>query len=290
MGFAVVSGTPPAFSGVNYRSPTGEQTYEDGRKASGMLMVDGVLYMWIRNAGNSQLAWSNDFGQTWTWSNWKFTTSFGFPTFLNFGKNYGGARDAYVYVYSPDNDNAYLFTDHMVLARVPKGEITNRDVYEFFNGLDASGNPLWTMDIAQRQAVFTHQGKSFRSSISYLAALKRYLWVQTLPGVDLPLNTGFGIYDAPEPWGPWTTVYFTEQWDVPFGEMGSFPTNWMSADGRMLYLVFSGNDSFSVRMAILTVAETPKVATTAATSVTISGATLNGDVNPNGGTTIAWFE
>ena len=29
-----------------------------GKKASGMLMVDGVLYMWVRNAGNSQLAWS----------------------------------------------------------------------------------------------------------------------------------------------------------------------------------------------------------------------------------------
>src|SRR5215813_9045711 len=47
-------------------------------------MVKGVLYLWARNAGNAQLAWSGDHGQTWTWSDWKFTTSFGCPTFLNF--------------------------------------------------------------------------------------------------------------------------------------------------------------------------------------------------------------
>ena len=124
LGFSVISGFPPAFSGVNYRSPTGEQTGdgETGKKASGMLMVDGVLYMWVRNAGNSQLAWSGDYGRTWSWSTWKFTTSFGSPTFLNFGKNYEGARDGYVYVYSPDNDNAYIPADRMVLARVAKGK------------------------------------------------------------------------------------------------------------------------------------------------------------------------
>ena len=115
--------------------------------------------MWVRNFGNSQLAWSNDNGATWSWSDWKFTTSFGCPTFLNFGKNYEGARDGYVYVYSPDNDNAYLPADRMVLARVPKGGITNRDAYEFFNGLDGNGNPLWTSDIAQRQGCLHSHGQ-----------------------------------------------------------------------------------------------------------------------------------
>ena len=296
LGFAVVYGSPPAFSGVNFRSPTGEQTGdgETGKKASSILMVDGVLYMWVRNAGNSQLAWSGDYGRTWSWSTWKFTTSFAFPAFLNFGKNYAGARDEYVYVYSPDNDNAYAAADRMVLARVPKGTITNQAAYEFFNGLDASGNPLWTTDIAQRQAVFTHPGKSFRSSISYHAASKRYLWIQTLPGADLFLGGGFGIYDAPEPWGPWTTAYFTDQWDVSPGEMGSFPTKWMSDDGVTLYMVFSDSDSFSVRMATLTLddpaSSPPTAATNAATSVTSDGATLNGGVNPNGAATTAWFE
>ena len=61
------------------------------------------------------------------------------------------------------------------------------------------------------------------------------------------LHGGFGIYDAPEPWGPWTTVYYTEEWDVGPGETSSLPTKWMGADGKTLHLVFSGDDSFSVR-------------------------------------------
>jgi hypothetical protein len=32
-------------------------------------MVDGVLYLWARNAmPGSQLAWSSDHAKTWTWS------------------------------------------------------------------------------------------------------------------------------------------------------------------------------------------------------------------------------
>jgi hypothetical protein len=37
--------------------------------------------------------------------------------------------------------------------------------------------------------------------------------------------------------------------------MSSFPTKWMGDDGKTLYLVFSGNDSFSLRKATLTLAE-----------------------------------
>jgi hypothetical protein len=66
-------------------------------------------------------------------------------------------------------------------------------------------------------------------------------------GVDTRFRGGFAIYDAPEPWGPWTTVYFAESWDVGPGETACFPTKWMSQDGKTLYLVFSGNDNFSVR-------------------------------------------
>jgi hypothetical protein len=72
-----------------------------------------------------------------------------------------------------------------------------------------------------------------------------------MPGEDARFQGGFGIYDAPEPWGPWTTAYFTERWDVGPGETCSFPTKWMSADGKTLHLVFSGDDCFSVRRADL---------------------------------------
>jgi CubicO group peptidase (beta-lactamase class C family) len=249
LGFAKIMGPSTDVHGVNVRSRGGENLGygPNGAKASGMLMVDGTLYMWARNTDNSQLAWSSDHSQTWTWSDWRFTTSFGHPTFLNFGQNYAGARDEYVYTYSHDANSAYSAADRMVLARVPKDRIGHRDAYEFFRDLDREGSPLWTEDIHQRGSVFTHPGACYRSGISYNAGLGRYLWYQIVPGGDTRFEGGFGLYDAPEPWGPWTTVYFTTEWDVGPGEMGAFPTKWMSADGKTCYLVFSGNDYFSVR-------------------------------------------
>jgi hypothetical protein len=64
---------------------------------------------------------------------------------------------------------------------------------------------------------------------------------------DVRFEGGFGLYEAPAPWGPWSTVYFIERWDVGPGETSSLPTKWMSPDGRTAHLVFSGDDHFSVR-------------------------------------------
>jgi len=260
LGFAKIIGPATDFHGVNIRSSTGEQKGggKKGKKASGMLMVNGALYMWVRNANNRgkqcQLAWSTDHAKTWTWSDWKFE-QFGYCTFLNFGKNYAEARDNYVYIVTHDNPSAYEMADRFILVRVPKGQITNRSAYEFFKQLDARRDPVWTPDPTQRGAVFKDPGRCYRSGISYNPALKRYFWWQAKypRGPSERGEGGFGIFDAPEPWGPWTTVYFTKDWDVGPGETGSFPTKWMSDDGKTLYLVFSGNDSFSVRKATLAV-------------------------------------
>jgi hypothetical protein len=100
--------------------------------------------------------------------------------------------------------------------------------------------------------VFINPGRCYRSGITYNAGLKRYLWCQTLFGdADMRLKGGLGIFDAPQPWGPWTTVFYTENWDVSPGETSSFPTKWMSTDGRTCHLLFSGDDCFSVRKATM---------------------------------------
>jgi hypothetical protein len=158
-----------------------------------------------------------------------------------------------VYVYSHDANSAYERADRMVLARVPKGRLRERDAYEFFVELDVQSQPAWSRDINQRGAVFSHPGACYRSGITYHAGLKRYLWCQIGPGSDTRFQGGFAIYDAPEPWGPWTTAFHTAAWDTGPGETSSLPTKWMSADGRTLHLVFSGDDHFSVRRGTVTV-------------------------------------
>jgi len=250
LGLARIIGTPEDFRGENIRSKTGERTGDGpkGAKASGMLMVDGVLYMWVRNVGNSQLAWSEDHGRTWQWG-FKFETSFGCPTFLNFGKNYAGARDEYVYVYSQDGPSAYESYDQMVLARVPKDRIRDRSAYEFFVRLDEKDQPIWSRHIEKRGAVFFYPGHCQRSDVAYHPGIKRYLLA-----LGFNHEGGWGIFDAPEPWGPWTTAFFTEDWGLGNTHGYRLPTKWMGDDCRTMYLIFSGRkyknteyDAFCVR-------------------------------------------
>ena len=99
--------------------------------------------------------------------------------------------------------------------------------------------------------MFINKAKCYRSGITYDAPLKRYIWCQTLPAADPRFKGGLAIFDAPQPWGPWTTAYYCEDWDIGPGESSSFPTKWISHDGKELHLVFSGEDSFSVRTAKL---------------------------------------
>ncbi len=259
LGFASITGSPPDLAAENIRSD-GENTGmgRRGRKASGLAMVDGALYMLARNADDdghgSQLARSVDGAQTWEWAGWKFE-EFGYPTFIDFGRDYGAVPDhlaGYVYLVSHDGAGAYEPADSFVLARVPRGRVMERAAYEFYAPA-ADGSSPWTPDICRRSPVITRAGRCLRSGISYNAALRRYMWWQQIPdgGEDTRFEGGVIICEAPEPWGPWTVVYGTSVWDVGPGEHGSFPTKWMSTDGAVCQLVFSGEDNFSVREARL---------------------------------------
>lgn len=260
-GFARVTGAPENFSGENIRS-AGEQLGQgrDGLKGWGILAVGDVLYLWFGHAdhhgGRAKLAWSRDGAKTWTLADWEFA-EFGLMGFVNFGRGYAGARDDYVYAYSHDGPLADTPADRFVLMRVPKTQVAERAAWEFFAGKSAK-EPAWNSDIAKRTAAFENRDGCLRSAMTYNAGLRRYLWWQQIPQPaghrdrgDTRFEGGFAIYDAPEPWGPWTTAYFTAKWDVGPGEHADFPAKWMSADGRSAALVFSGEDAFCVRRATL---------------------------------------
>jgi len=232
---ARITGGPGEFAGEDVESPTGTSYGggSSGAKASGLLAADGVLYVWLRNVGNSKLGWSRDHGRTWEYG-FTFTESFGYPTFLNFGKDCAGARDEYVYVYSQDGDTAYEIYDGVVLARVPRSKIRERDAYEFFQARDAQGRPVWTRDTAGRGHVFAFPKHCQRLDVVFNPALQRYFMA-----IGYNHLGGWGLYDAPEPWGPWTTCFHTEKWDI--GESFSYrmPSKWIAGDGRTMHFVLS---------------------------------------------------
>jgi len=244
MGFARITGGPGDFRGVNLRSD-GERTGGgvNSPKASGILMVDGVLYLWVRNVGNAQLLRSQDRGKTWQWG-FKMETGFGSPAFLNFGRNYAGARDGFVYTYSQDGPSAYESDNGLMLARVARDRIRDRGAWEFYQGLDTGGRPVWTADVTHRGEVFAYPANCNRVDVVYNDGIGRYLMAL---GYDHA--GGWGLFDAPEPWGPWTTVVH-RQWDIQDTHGYRLPAKWISNDGLTMTLVFSGvkpNDAFCTR-------------------------------------------
>ena len=210
MGFAKVTGTASAFQGTNIRSNTGERLGDGakGAKASGMLMVGGVLYMWVRNVGNSQLVWSEDHGRTWQWG-FHFSTSFGSPAFLNVGRNYTDARDGFVYVYSQDGASAYDPDDALVLARVPRAAFATTMPTSSWSASTFRRRPALDQRHRSPRPRLPFPGHCQRADAVYNPLLKRYLLA-----LGYNHQGGWGIFDAPEPWGPWTTAFHTDYWGL----------------------------------------------------------------------------
>jgi hypothetical protein len=275
LGLAQVWGDPPNLRAEDFA--TDANTLEGGGskaiKASGLLMVDGTLYMWVRNYRppgsdefrNARLASSRNRGTNWTWAEWHFANTFGCPEFVQFGPNYAGARDSYVYVVSQNNDSAYGYSPAIVMARVPRNRVLERDRYEFYAGFDANAQPRWSADLSQRKPIFTDTNGTQRIAITYDAGLKRYLLTTSHRPTGSPAmhTAALGVFDAPEPWGPWTTVYYDSQWSGTNRTYHQkFPTKWMSADGRNLWLLYSGLDgdlyTFCLKKATLVVAPSTK--------------------------------
>src|SRR5918992_68239 len=270
-----------------------------GGKSYGLIALDGLLYMWVGPGSNTEsyqearLVSSSDYGATWTPADWAFRKADGLimPTILNFGKGYAGARDNFVYHYfiGLQGDPADLGVHkpgRIHLLRVDKGEmLRSKSRYEYFSGLDSNGEPVWSRDINAKEPVFEDpNGVGWNLAVSYNAGLGRYL----LTTEHTESNQGnLGIFDAPEPWGPWSTVaYMNQREGTQFAHeyagvpdttfYWNFANKWLSPDGKEFTLVFTGsgdNDSWntvrgSFEVAVITppIRPTPPIVSTPPTN------------------------
>jgi hypothetical protein len=130
------------------------------------------------------------------------------------------------------------------LFRVHRDRLTDRDAYEFYAGLDAQGYAVWSPLIEERKPMFVDpRGVKWGMNAVYHPHSRRYLLAVTRPN-----EREWGIYDAPEPWGPWTTVSHGGFRDIGMKTV-VLPRKWMSADGTQMWMIFSGNsrdDAFNV--------------------------------------------
>jgi len=273
LGFARLEGSPENFRGFNLWG--GYQAAHRAAfrgKCAGMIAVRGVLYAWINTQNGHppdvRLAWSADRGATWRLSDWAFPSSGSFfpATFLNVGRDNDRSPDDFVYSYGARWIHTQGPEDSLYLTRVRQSRITDRSAYEFFAGLYEGQRPRWDRDVAKRVPVFRDPngvGNTGLAQAIYHPLLKRYLLtVGHRPPMVLALTNAvqrLGVFDAPHPWGPWTTVAYYEDWgDFGDGEaLGyGFPLKWIEPDGKTMWMVFSSTgelDAFNlIRLRLIT--------------------------------------
>jgi len=273
-GFARIEGGPEHFTGININGGQDclhAASFPTKGKIGGMLAVSNTLYARVNLQNGAwpdvdqALIWSDDKAATWQRADWVFKKGAGNlkpSTFLNFGKGYTGvptALQGFAYFYGPKQGEQ----KHTYLARAPLARIRDRSAYEFISALHGN-QPEWSSDETHAIPVFSDANTmGDLASVIYVPGLKRYLLTAFHTG-----PSQLGIFDAPTPWGPWTTVAYYEDW----GRMGSeghgltcsFPAKWMGPDGLTLWTVFAvygpgakqginAHDRFNLVKATLTV-------------------------------------
>jgi hypothetical protein len=295
LGVGRVEGTKGSYKGYNvWGGKNAENPAEFDGKSYGIVSVGGVLYMWVspgsceQNYTKVRMAKSTNKGANWTRSSWSFTQSqdLMIPTILQFGKDYAGARDGYVYSYfihpSPASGTGGCLLiqkpGKIYLARVAKSQIMTQSAYEFFTGFDSSKNPKWSTTISSKVPVFQDKdnGVGWTVSVSYNAGLKRYLLI-TEHTLTYPYGGNIGIYDAPEPWGPWTTAYFATPWAGSSSKCfyWNFSNKWASSDGKSFVLVYTAEDKWNTVEGTFTVGTTTTSPPSAPTGLKVTGVTAS---------------
>jgi hypothetical protein len=233
-------------------------------KSLSVLALGDTLYLFRHGTGSDQRAFefarlyrSDDQGATWQEQPVEFSrragdfvgedAGFFAIAFIQFGRGYEGARDEFVYAYATEIIDPSHWRlqqpGRIVLLRVPRTSLGDKAAYRFFAGWSEGGEPRWTARVTERKPVWEDAvNGTHRLAASYNPGLKRYL----LSTMTVDRLGWIGLYEAPEPWGPWRTVLFEKdpaRWGSKVITF-TFSNKWASADGRDFVLVHTKNDSW----------------------------------------------
>lgn len=254
----------------------------------GIIALDDCIYHYLstpnrpfdeespRFAG-AKLIYSPDLGQTWLnqdgssirWEPWEERSrenmvffqeegeAFSLLTVVQRGKDYQYNRDDYVYVCAP-NGNLEDTMNQLVMCRVPKNQILDRNAYEFFVSLNPDGSATWDKNIAVRNPIHTFPSGwvntkihpyAWHPSIAYNAPLGIYMMANWGMGCDsdgmwFGKPSYLGFWTAPQPWGPWTQVHKETAW-MPAGDENArayqpqIIPKWIAEDGKSFWLAWT---------------------------------------------------
>jgi hypothetical protein len=235
----------------------------DGPKPTGMICVEGVLYLAFQNlrrtripphsircqhGSDAQIVYGVQKGLFWVPALQGIEEpmfpghAFGGPSFVNFGKNNANARDEYVYAVSGDQwDNG----SNLRLGRAPADDIMRAGAWEWTCAFGPGGEPAWHHSLEEAIPILSIHRWIGIPEMAYIAAIDRYLLLTWRLHGDFSPDEGTDllVLEAPEPWGPFSLVHYEEFWEGrecnPYAP--KLPLKWMDADGEGGWILFSGS-------------------------------------------------
>jgi hypothetical protein len=215
-----------------------------------------------------EIVYSRGNAHTWQVAKWNFCAAGGFcPSgFVQFGPGNAGSPGHYVYLLGTSEAAdlraaADVPAARTYLARVSKRNILAPAAYQYFGGLDSHSRPIWSIDAAHMQPIFTDHndkqpgcgGQCIMSGTLeeavYNSAMKRFIGVAQ---GDYLAQTSF--YESAHPWGPWATISYNNidaasgagGWGnlgIGAGEsLGVHPVNaWTGVDGKSMWMTYSSD-------------------------------------------------
>src|SRR5689334_25325427 len=101
------------------------------------------------------------------------------------------------------------------LMRARKGRLLDPSAYQYFAGTPAA--PAWSASPGAAKPVFADPNGVDGSELAYDAGLGRYL-LTVAHGTDGRDGGELGVFEGPQPWGPWATVDYEDRWlGIPGG-------------------------------------------------------------------------
>lgn len=284
LGISTLSGTPdsPPLTGADifHGAPNppecpGTNSSLVGGKPEGIVALPGVLYL-HHSTGDCTISWlakSTDGGHTWSDHipasaplQWPDANGFSPVGFLQYGISLAGTLIPestgipYIYVYLGNGtkvNGVSVNANKMYLARVPASptsSIESLSNWQFYGAPATNGDPNWVSSSANAVPVWTDPNNSESIVVTFDKAIGRYI---AYNDHGLKLEREVGLFDAPSPWGPWTTFDYEEQFDntsnasCTLGCVGNggavsfqFMQKWISADGLSLWAEYSSDSTF----------------------------------------------
>jgi hypothetical protein len=243
MGFSGLSGSPSdgtligtdIFYGMNNppECPGNSPPILGGKPTGTAALPNGLIYsMHLSGAdlggGNCASQWlarSTDNGASWTDHvgniNWPDANGFAPSAVLQYGRAQAGALapdnsgTPYLYIYGT---KAHRPLYEQYLARVPASRadsIEELSAWRYYAGSDAFGNPLWSASSALAAPVWIDTNNGQWLEVTFDKAIGRYLAYDDhgYSCQGQPCERQVSLFDAPSPWGPWTTFDYEDEFD-----------------------------------------------------------------------------